>query len=74
MDALEQAAQPGPWLLGPRFTAADVMIGSDLDFGIGLLKIVPPRPAFTSYVGRCTERPAFKRAMAIEAEAVKGAA
>lgn len=67
MDVLEQAVRPGPWLLGERFSAADIMIGADLHFGLTLLKIVPPRPAFADYVGRCSERPAFKRAEAIEA-------
>ena len=67
VDVLEQAVQPGPWLLGENFSAADIMVGADLHFGMTLLKIVPPRPAFTAYVGRCSERPAFKRAVAIEA-------
>lgn len=68
MDVLEQAVQPGPWLLGERFSAADVMIGADLHFGLTLLKIVPPKPAFAAYVARCAARPAFQRAQAIEAE------
>jgi glutathione S-transferase len=67
VDVLEQAVQPGPWLLGENFSAADIMVGADLHFGMTLLKILPPRPAFLAYVGRCSERPAFKRAMAIEA-------
>ena len=67
VDVLEQAVQPGPWLLGENFSAADIMVGADLHFGLTLLKILPPRPAFLAYVGRCSERPAFKRAMAIEA-------
>jgi len=67
VDVLERAVQPGPWLLGENFSAADIMVGADLHFGLTLLKILPPRPAFLAYVGRCSERPAFKRAMAIEA-------
>ena len=67
VDVLEQAVQPGPWLLGENFSAADIMVGADLHFGLTLLKILPERPAFLAYVGRCSERPAFKRAMAIEA-------
>ncbi len=74
IDVLEMAVQPGPWVLGERFSAADVMICSDLHFGIGLLKIVPQRPAIMAYVARCAERPAFKRAQAIEAEAAATAA
>src|SRR5690606_4167163 len=36
MDALEQAAaSASPWLLGERFSAADVYVGSQVDFGLG---------------------------------------
>lgn len=74
VDVLEAALKPGPWLLGERFTAADVMIGSDLHFGLRLMKVVPPRPAFLDYLARCEQRPALQRAMAIEAEAAKAEA
>ena len=74
IDVLEQVVQPGPWVLGERFSAADVMIGADLHFGLSLMKIVPPRPAILAYVARCAERPAWKRATAIEEAAVKSAA
>jgi glutathione S-transferase len=67
MAALEQALSPGGWILGERFSAADVMIGADLHFGTEILKIVPPRPAFAAYLARCAERPALQRAMAIDA-------
>jgi glutathione S-transferase len=67
IDVLEKAVHPGPWVLGERFSAADIMIGSDLHFGLTLMKIVPERPAIMAYVARCSERPAFKRAQAIDA-------
>jgi glutathione S-transferase len=35
-DVLEAAVDMGPWLLGELFSAADVMIGSDLHFGIDI--------------------------------------
>ena len=66
-DVLEQGISTGPWLLGERFSAADVMIGSDLYFGVDVFKIIEPRPAFAAYIERCTARPAFQRAQAIEA-------
>jgi glutathione S-transferase len=66
-DVLEAAVQPGPWLLGEKFTAADVMIGLDLHFGIDIFKLVPTRPALRAYVDRCLARPALQRAKAIEA-------
>jgi len=65
-DILEAAVHPGPWLLGEKFTAADVMIGLDLYFGIDVFKLVPERPALRAYVDRCLARPALRRARAIE--------
>ena len=70
IDVLEQGVSTGSWLLGERFSAADVMIGSDLYFGIDMFKIIEPRPALTAYVARCTARPEFQRAQAIEAAGV----
>ncbi len=70
VDVLEQGVSSGEWLLGERFSAADVMIGSDLYFGIDVFKIIEPRPALTAYVARCTARPAFQRAQEIEAAGV----
>jgi glutathione S-transferase len=61
MDAVAKAVEPGPYLLGEQFSAADVVIGSTLRWGM-LFKIVPERAEFLAYTGRLTERPAFKRA------------
>lgn len=63
IDTLETALAPGPFLLGEDFSAADVYIGSQVGWGL-MTKSIEPRPAFQSYMGRCAERPAFKRAMA----------
>jgi len=50
-----------PYLMGKQFTAADVIIGSGLRWGM-MFKLVPDRPEFAAYVGRLNERPALKRA------------
>jgi len=70
MDVLDQALSTGPWLLGDRFTAADVMVGTDLHFGVRLFKFVEGRPNFEAYIDRCEARPAFQRAAAINAAGV----
>lgn len=70
MDVLDQALSTGPWLLGDRFTAADVMVGTDLHFGVRLFKFVESRPNFEAYIDRCEARPAFQRAAAINAAGV----
>jgi glutathione S-transferase len=69
-SVLEQALADGPWILGEAFCAADVMIGSDLWFGIELFKIVEPKPVFRAYLDRCLARPALQRALAIDAAGV----
>ena len=66
-DVLDAALEKGPWLLGDTFSAADIMIGSGLNFAIKLFKMVPTRPSFDRYIERCSARPAFQRAAAIAA-------
>src|SRR5712672_4220657 len=61
-DVLDAALTKGPWILGERFSAADIAIGSGLNFAVRLFKMVPPRPSFDAYIARCVERPAFQRA------------
>ena len=62
MRTLEKAIQPGPFILGDRFSAADVYIGSQIGFGM-MTKSLDPRPSFQAYLARITERPAYKRVL-----------
>ncbi len=66
-DVLDRALDKGPWILGENFSAADIMIGSGLNFAIRVFKIVPMRPSFDRYLDRCSARPAFQRAMTLAA-------
>ena len=66
-DVLDAALAKGPWILGENFSAADVAIGSSLNFAVRLFKMVPSRPSFEAYIGRCIARPAFQRAEKIAA-------
>jgi glutathione S-transferase len=61
MDLVAQALKRGPYLLGDQFTAADVVIGSTLRWGM-LFKLIPDRPGFADYVARLSARPAMQRA------------
>lgn len=72
MDAVEGLVSSGSWALGDQFTAVDVMLGSNLWYGIHLLKVVKDRPVLEAYCARCTERPAFLRAEAVEAREAGG--
>ncbi len=60
--ALRRALTPGPYILGPQFSAADVYIGSQIAFGM-MMKALEPHLAFKDYVNRLQERPAYKRFM-----------
>ena len=66
-DVLEAALEKGPWILGEEFSAADITVGSGLNFAVRLFKMVPSRPAFDAYLARCMARPAFQRAEKIAA-------
>ena len=66
-DVLDAALEKGPFLLGDMFSAADIMVGSGLNFAIRLFKMVPTRPSFDRYIDACSARPAFQRAMVIAA-------
>jgi glutathione S-transferase len=61
-DVLDAALSKGPWILGDTFSAADIVIGSGLNFAVRQFKMVPPRPSFDAYIDRCAARPAFQRA------------
>jgi len=55
----------GPWLLGERFTAADVLWGGALNFGL-MMKLVPNWPVFREYAERVQARPAIRRALELD--------
>ncbi|MBS0547126.1 MAG: glutathione S-transferase family protein [Proteobacteria bacterium] len=63
LSTLKTALTTGPYLLGDKFTAADVYIGSELGwammFGAPNLK---GEKVFDDYVARVQARPAYKRA------------
>ncbi|KAB2917037.1 MAG: glutathione S-transferase family protein [Hyphomicrobiaceae bacterium] len=62
MDVLAKATgEASPYLMGQQFTAADVVIGSGLRWGM-MFKLIPERPEFVAYVSCLNERPAAKHA------------
>jgi glutathione S-transferase len=66
-DVLDAARAKGPWVLGENFSAADIAIGSALNFAVRVFQMVPSRPSFDAYIGRCVARRAFRRAETIAA-------
>ncbi len=67
MDVLAKAVSRGPYLVGDALTAADLIIGSGLRWGMAF-KLIPERLEFTAYTARLVERPALKRAEARDKE------
>jgi len=68
IDLLIAGLTPGPWILGERFTMADVLVGASVNF-MDMFKILPDRAELKAYVERCRARPAFQRAMSYETAA-----
>jgi len=63
IDTLEKAVTGRHFITGEKFSAADVVIGSQIGFML-MFKLLEPRPAFTAYVSSVTDRPAYRRAKA----------
>jgi len=67
MDVVAKAVAKGPYIMGEQFTAADVVVGSMLRWGM-MFGLLPKRPEFVAYVGRLEQRPALQRATALDQE------
>ena len=67
MNVLAKAVEKGPWLLGEQFTAADVVIGANIRWGM-IFKLLPERKEFLDYAARIAARPAAQRAEAKDKE------
>jgi glutathione S-transferase len=73
MSTLEQAVTGKSFIASERFSAADLYVASEIGFMLqfGLLE---PRAAFSDYVARATDRPAYARAKKIDADLIAAAA
>jgi glutathione S-transferase len=65
ISTLEKGLGDGPWLLGRRFSAADVLVGSTINF-IKIFGIMPDSEILAGYLQRCLARAAYARALARE--------
>lgn len=65
LDALEGAVAGKAFVAGDRFSAADVYVGSQIDWGLQF-GTIPSRPAFEAYVASLRERTGYKRAKEID--------
>jgi glutathione S-transferase len=67
LKTLAEQLAKGPYLLGERFSAADILWGSALRWTT-MFKLVPELPAIMAYVQRVSARPSFARVAAQDAE------
>ncbi|MCL7715067.1 glutathione S-transferase family protein [Stenotrophomonas mori] len=73
VDTLElTVAGAAPWLLGARFSAADVYLGSQVLWGL-MFRTLPEQPVFVEYAARLRARPAWQRASALDDAAAASA-
>lgn len=65
LSVLRTQLAAGDWILGDRFSAADVMLGTSCLF-LYRYGIIEGEPALRAYVDRCAERRAFREAAALD--------
>lgn len=69
IDMLENALTPGPYLLGERFSAADLLWGIALHWTT-MFGLVEARPAFQAYMERLNNRASIQKVSAEDAAMV----
>ena len=65
MDALDQWLSENPFIAGDSFTAADVYVGAQINWGMQF-GTVDKRASFAAYAERISTRPAFIRATGLD--------
>jgi len=60
VDTLEAAVTGKQFISGDKFSAADVVIGSQIGF-MTMFKLLERRPAITNYIASVTDRHAYRR-------------
>ena len=69
VEVMKDTVAAREWIAGDRFTAADVYFGSQIAWGT-MFGTLPRLDAFTAYVERLVARPAYKRAAALDDQAM----
>ena len=67
MNVVAQEVAKGPWIMGEQFTAADVIVGAHIRWGM-MFKMIPERKEFLDYAACLAARPAAQRAEAKDKE------
>ena len=69
LATLEAYLASKPFITCDRFTAADLFVGAYVNFMLEF-KLVDPRPVFTDYAARMTDRDAYRRAKEIDGKLI----
>lgn len=64
IETWETTLNGNDWILGDRFTAADVMLGSSAVF-LRMFDMLPESAVLSAYADRCLARPAYAKALQI---------
>jgi len=60
-STLVAALEGRAFIVGDTFTAADVVIGSAINWGLNLMPVLPKHPVLTDYWARLEKRPAWQK-------------
>ncbi|MBS0410239.1 MAG: glutathione S-transferase family protein [Proteobacteria bacterium] len=63
LEIIDDLLAPGPWILGERFSTADVVLGSQISVAL-FNKRIAETPALAAYDARIAARPAYRAAAA----------
>ena len=69
IGTLEKALSGKEYIAADRFTAADLFVGAMVNFMLQF-KLIEPRPVFTDYAARVTDRDAYRRAKEIDGKLI----
>jgi glutathione S-transferase len=69
INTLEKALTGKAYIAGDRFTAADLLVGAYVSFMLRF-NLLEPRPVFTDYAARMTDRDAYRRAQELDGKLI----
>ena len=66
LDTLEGTLEGSAYIAGEEFSAADVYVGANLNWGMNVMHTIESRPTFAEYTARLGARDALGRANALD--------
>ena len=66
LDTLEGTLEASTYIAGEEFTAADVYVGANLNWGVNVMQTIKSRSAFERYIALLGQRDALTRAGALD--------